>query len=441
VDAALLDRERELEGLISGKAERQIRLLSGKHSDADAVAMRKELDSLTADLEQVRSRIRVASPQYAALMQPAPLSLDEIQSEVLDEDTVLLEYSLGAEKSYLWAVTPCSADVFELPASGEIEAAVKSVLDLVTARNEAYLAAAGRVANMLLGPVASRLTGKRLMIVADGILHSLPFDILPDPGAAESPLIVNHEIVTAPSASVMAVLRREATGRQTGEKSVAILADPVFNPDDARVARQREGAVVRPATDFVRLRFSRREADEIARLAPTASTLKALDFDASRETVFGPDFGGHRIVHFATHSVIDNERPELSGIVLSLYDRSGRPRNGFLRLYEIFNLRLASDLVVLSACQSALGREIRGEGLMGLTRGFLYAGAPRVVASLWKVDDRASAELMKRFYEGMLVRGERPAAALRNAQVAMWRTRGWDAPYYWGAYTLQGEWR
>ena len=176
-------------------------------------------------------------------------------------------------------------------------------------------------------------------------------------------------------------------------------------------------------------------------MAPTAATLKALDFDASRETVLGPDFGGHRILHFATHSVIDNQRPELSGIVLSRYDRSGRARNGLLRLYEIFNLRLASDLVVLSACQTALGEEVHGEGLIGLTRGFLYAGAPRVVSSLWKVDDRASAELMKRFYEAMLVRHERPSAALRNAQVAMWKTKGWDAPYYWGAYTLQGEWR
>ena len=317
--------------------------------------MRKELDSLTADLEQVRSRIRLTSPQYAALMQPVPLSLDEIQSQVLDDDTVLLEYSLGAKKSFFWAVTPWSADVFELPASGEIESAVKSVLELLSARNEGFPPAAAKLSKMLLGPVASQLAGKRLLIVADGVLHSLPFAILPEPGYGQSPLIVNHELVTAPSASVMAVLRRETAGRQAGEKSVAILADPVFSPDDARINRQKEAAAVRPETDFVRLRFSRREAEEIVRLAPTASVLKALDFDASRETVFGPDFGGHRILHFATHSMIDNERPELSGIVLSLYDRSGRACNGFLRLYEIFNLRLTSDLVVLSACQSALG--------------------------------------------------------------------------------------
>jgi CHAT domain-containing protein len=250
---------------------------------------------------------------------------------------------------------------------------------------------------------------------------------------------VKHEVVVAPSASVVALLRDETAGRKPARKELAVVADPVFRVDDGRIETKRSAPAA--AHDFARLRFTRREAQDIARLVPAASTLQALDFDASRETVLSPDFGQYRILHFATHSVLDNERPELSGVVLSLFDRAGRAQNGFLRLYEIYNLRLASDLVVLSSCQTALGGEIHGEGLIGLTRGFLYAGAPRVVASLWEVDDRTSAELMKRFYEGMLVRGERPAAALRAAQVAMWKSRGWDAPYYWAAYTLQGEWR
>ena len=154
-----------------------------------------------------------------------------------------------------------------------------------------------------------------------------------------------------------------------------------------------------------------------------------------------PEIGQYRIVHFATHSLLDNQRPELSGVVLSRFDRSGQPRNGFLRLYDIYNLRLSSELVVLSACQTALGGEIKGEGLIGLTRGFLYAGAPRVVATLWEIDDRTTSVLMKQFYESMLLRGERPAAALRAAQVAMWRTKGWDQPYYWGGFTIHGEWQ
>jgi CHAT domain-containing protein len=289
-----------------------------------------------------------------------------------------------------------------------------------------------------------------VLIVGEGILQYLPFGALPDP-ASTAPMMVTHEVVTAPSASVVAVLRDEGAGRKPAEKAVAIFADPVFSAKDARVTAARTSAVLSAAAtrssfgsgtqDFVRLRFSRREAEEISRLAPSESTLKAVDFDASRETVMSTDLAKFRIVHFATHSLLDNEHAELSGVVLSLVDHDGRPQNGFLRLYDIYNLRLGCELVVLSACQTALGEEIKGEGLIGLTRAFLYAGAPRVVASLWEIDDRATAEVMKRFYVGLLSRGERPAAALRAAQVELWRNKGWDAPYYWGAFTLQGEWR
>jgi CHAT domain-containing protein len=146
-------------------------------------------------------------------------------------------------------------------------------------------------------------------------------------------------------------------------------------------------------------------------------------------------------VHFATHAILNSEHPELSGIVLSLVDERGQPTNGFLRLNEIYNLKLPADLVVLSACQTGLGKEIRGEGLIGLTRGFMYAGAPRVVASLWKVDDAATAELMKRFYRGMLRDDLRPAAALRAAKVEMWKQKRWNAPFFWAAFEFQGEWR
>jgi CHAT domain-containing protein len=150
----------------------------------------------------------------------------------------------------------------------------------------------------------------------------------------------------------------------------------------------------------------------------------------------------YRFVHFATHGLLNSAHPELSGIVLSLVDEKGQPQNGFLRLNEIYNLSLPADLVVLSACQTALGKEIKGEGLVGLTRGFMYAGAARVVASLWNVQDDATAELMKRFYAKMLGREKlRPAAALRAAQIEMWKTKLWQPPYYWAGFVLQGEWR
>jgi CHAT domain-containing protein len=299
---------------------------------------------------------------------------------------------------------------------------------------------------MLLAPAAALIRNKRLLIVGDGILPWLPFAALTEPGTDESSgappalLVVNHEIVTAPSASVVGLLRKETLGRRPAAGAVLVLADPVFSAADPRVQPQKNPVrATLGESGFPRLRFSRDEADEIARVTPSR-TVEALDFAASRDTV-ERDLERYRVVHFATHSVIDNRRPDLSGVVLSLVDRSGRQRNGYLRLYDIYNLRLAADLVVLSACQTALGQEVRGEGLMSLTRGFFYAGAPRVVATLWNIDDRSTVTMMKRFYELMMGRGEQPAAALRQAQLAMIAEKRWGAPYYWAAFTLQGEWR
>jgi CHAT domain-containing protein len=424
---------------------------------------------ITVELEQIQSKIREASPQYAALTQPVPLNLREIQTQVLEPETVLLEYSLGTSKSFVWAVTSSSIKSFELAPRAQIESAARRVYELVTARNQklaketamarasrvrqadrAYAAAAAKASSLLLARVASQIVNKRLLIVGEGVLQYLPFAALPEPTAdvhaRPVPLMVNHEIITAPSASVIALLRHATAGRKPADRAVAVFADPVFSADDPRVVQGRRAALHyaadgSTAPDFARLRFSRNEAEEIAKLSPNGEALKALDFDASRQTVLRSDLAQYRVVHFATHSVLDNEHPELSGIVLSLVDRAGRPQNGFLRLYDIYNLRLGSDLVVVSACQTALGAEIKGEGLVGLTRGFLYAGAPRVVASLWEVDDRTTAELMKRFYQHMFSGPERPAAALRAAKVALWKAHGWEAPYYWGAFTFQGEWR
>jgi CHAT domain-containing protein len=272
------------------------------------------------------------------------------------------------------------------------------------------------------------------------------------------PLIVGHEIINLPSASVLAVLRRETLGRKAAEKTVAVLADPVFSADDPRVKGLDAGSgskvldstsaidAKRSATEsglagLSRLRFSRQEAEQIALLASEAKRLAAVDFAANRATAMSPELAHYAILHFATHGLVNNQHPELSGVVLSLVDERGRPQNGFLRLYDIFNLKLNADLVVLSACQTALGKDVNGEGLLGLTRGFMYAGAARVVASLWQVDDRASAQLMGRFYEAMLRQELRPSAAIRAAQVSMWKDKRWQAPYYWSAFALQGEWR
>jgi CHAT domain-containing protein/Tfp pilus assembly protein PilF len=461
VDRALLERERSLQQQLNARSEQLTRLLSGKHTEEQETADRKEVEALLTDFQDVEAQIRIQSPRYAALTQPQPLSLKDIQ-QLLDQDTVLLEYALGEERSYAWVVTPGSVKSFELPKRAVIEAEARRIYGLLVNKSDDLdPAALTEISRMLLGPVADQLGLKRLLVVTDGALQYVPFGALPAPGVVNRrpyrPLILDHEVVSLPSASVVAVLRREVATRPPAPRKVAVLADPVFVKEDGRVKNgvgvEKEIAagslpsdVRRSADDlgltlFDRLPVSRREAELITALAPRGQSLKALDFAASRATATSEELSRYQIVHFATHSLLNNQHPELSGIVLSLVNERGEPQDGFLRLHAIYNLKLEADLVVLSACETALGKEIKGEGLVGLTRGFMYAGAPRVVASLWKVGDSATAELMSRFYRNMLNARMRPAAALRAAQVAMWKERQWAAPFYWAGFVIQGEWR
>ncbi len=362
-------------------------------------------------------------------------------------------------------MTPSSIESFELPARAEVEAAARRVYELLS--TPAAGSAAGRrealagLGHMLLGPLAGRLGGKRLAVVAGGVLQYVPFAALAEPapegsaGAGE-PLMVRHEVVSLPSAGVLAELRGNAALRPRAEGRVAVLADPVFGPEDPRVHGRpgvsapspgAAGDAERSVRDLgenglVRLSWTRREAEAIASEAAEAGAgglLLALGFDASRERATSPELGRYGIVHFATHGLVNSRHPELSGLVLSLFDPEGRPRDGFLRLHDVYNLSLNADLVVLSGCRTALGREVRGEGLLGLTRGFLYAGSSRVMASLWSVRDRATSELMGRFYRSLLREGRSPAAALRAAQVSMWRDPRWRDPYFWAGFVIQGD--
>ncbi len=407
------------------------------------------------------------------------MSVEEIQGQILDGKAMLLEYSLGEKRSFLWVVTPDSVQSFELPGRDRIEATARRYYEQVTARNQsrpgeslqawkqridhadAEAERVGRDLSRLLLAPAERLLGDRpLLIVADGALQYIPFAALPS--LVGAPLATRHEVVSLPSASALAVLRREVRGRSRAPKALAVFADPVFQATDERLthrpvqaerlslAANTRGdwapADARQAGDeehpsFRRLVSSAREARTIAGLVPPDQIYLALGFDASRAKAISPDLAQYRNVHFATHGVLDSRRPELSKLVLSLYDEKGKPQNGFLLLNDIYSLNLDADLVVLSACRTALGKEVRGEGLIGLTRGFMDAGAARVLASLWSVEDRATADLMGSFYRAMLRRKLSPAEALRRAQLEMASSPGRRSPYYWAGFSLQGEWR
>ena len=461
LDPALATRRRDLQRRLALKADRSQSLLGrGKGDPEERRTLEIEIEQIRAELDNLDGEIRRKNSRYAELTQPAAASAPEIQA-LLDSGTLLLEYSLGRDRGYFWAVDASGLRSFVLPAREEVERAARAYHQALSTPasggddgGRARLGAA--LSRMLLGPVADQLGERRLAIVADGALQYIPFDVLPEPGrkGPAAPLLERHEVVELPSASVLVAARRELARRPPAAELAIVLADPVFQPEDPRVAR---GAQRRPAGVEIagvrrggepeglarldRLRFSRQEAQAIAALAPRGAVRTALDFAADRDLALSGRLRDFRYVHFATHGIFDAERPDLSGLVLSRVDPAGNPREGVLRLRDIYDLDLNADLVVLSGCETALGKEIRGEGLLGLTRGFLYAGAPRVVASLWWIDDRASADLMAAFYRGLWTEGLRPAAALRKARLAIARQPRFRDPAYWGAFVLQGDWR
>lgn len=486
-DDRLLTASDEIRRKVQAKTDAQTTLLSGKHSEAQAAEIANELSELLTQQDEIESRIRSEDPKYADLTKPAVLTATEIQKQ-LDLDTTLLEYSLGDERSYVWAVTTDSIKGFQLPPRAEIESPANRITKSLADRkrtvegetdaqyerrreqaDKEFNTASAELSDKIIRPLAPLLGTKRLAIVADGALQRVSFAALPLPRAGAQPqrrLIDDHEIVYEPSASVLALQRSELGNRKSAPRAVAILADPVFGKDDARVesalprinpprngSNSNGGAGGENATTrrevsralediglerFPRLNSSASEAKRIIAVAPKGDNKEALGFDASRETAMSKELSEYRIVHFATHAVVDYEHPELSGIVLSLVDRKGQPQDGYLRLHDIYNLNLPSDLVVLSACQTGIGKEIKGEGLIALTRGFMYAGAPRVIASLWKVDDAATSNLMAEFYKQIFVNGQRPAAALRSAQMTLAKKH---PPADWAGFVLQGEWK
>ncbi len=492
VDKDLLDRERGLRTKLGEKAGLLSRLVLARAADDRVAVAKSDYTKTEEELQQLEAQIRKASPRYAALMQSQTVSVAEAQA-LLDKDSALLEYSLGKDRSFLWVITSDSTQVLELPKRSEIDQAARNVYELLTARNRSIkfetvaekkvrvakadtelLQATSLLSRMVLAPAGKALTKKRVLIVPDGGLYYVPFAILPaaTPQSAKGqPLVLNHEVANLPSASALAIMRKELAGRVPAPRTIAIFADPVFDREDERyqslaakknsispapglVAKNR-GVQAEEFTDLTRaasdaggenaganlgrLPFTRKEAEGIAAIASAQQSKSLLDFSARRGTALDPELSQYRIIHFATHSFISSAHPEVSGIVLSLIDEKGDDRDGFLRAADVYNLKLPADLIVLSGCRTGLGKEIRGEGLVGMTQSFMYAGAARVMVSLWDVQDEATAELMKRFYRGLLTEKLSPAAALRAAQVSMTHDKRWSSPYYWAGFTLQGE--
>lgn len=440
-----------------------------------AAAMRRQsrrVDELLAERNQVELRLRQKTADDSAPASARPLALSTIRRRLLDgRNAVLLEYLTGQRSSHLWVVTGSTLRHYALPGEAVLATSAHRLYDALTQRNRlpqgqsetavaqrlaaadrAAAAAAAELSRELLPVPASLLAGRPLVLVVDGPLQLVPFALLPAPGTSKRLLGETDSLTLAPSASVLAQMREETPG-QHGPR-LLVVADPVYRASDPRLrpdqpvsltrVRTMRGVLVRSGDDFgrrgfPRLRMSGAEAAAIERLAPAGRVTKLLGFAAEPAAFRRADIDRFSIIHVAAHTLFDNRHPELSGLVLSLVDRQGRPRDGFLRLFDIYEMRLHADLVVLSACETSIGKDMRGEGMLGLARGFLRAGARRILASLWKVDDRATAEFMQRFYTALLRDHATPAAALVSAQQAMRRDAAWSAPYYWAPFVLQGD--
>jgi CHAT domain-containing protein len=417
--------------------------------------------------------LSVESPAQSTGAAPT-LSLAEIQAQIDDDETALFEYALGDEKSYLWVVTRRQILSYDLPGVQQIQQLVRGLRNAAIARqpriekNSEYLARiaqadenykryATTVSRLLLGSL--HLQGvKRIIIVPDGPLQYVPFAALFPSAGARKTLIADHQVATLPSASALTALRRTTEHRPRPTAAAAVFADPVFEPGPSRVTqgsgdrsqetRSDPASTARTAWRGVhpgsrhipRLPGSRREAEAVRRNLGPNGVFVAEDYEASRENVIHRSLTDYRIVHFATHGVLDENHPERSGLILSLVNSKGEPQDGYLRLSDIYDLKLSADLVVLSSCDSALGKDLASEGIIGLPSGFFRAGAKSVIATLWKVDDSATATLMTHFY-AHLGRGENAATALRNSQLELLRDERWRHPYYWAAFVFQGDYR
>ena len=439
------------------------RLDRGAYAEAQALANRVAM--LLRRLEGVRANLARKDGVDDWGSRGVPLRLPQVQA-LLDNETTLVAYRLGDPRSYVWVVASDRVETVVLPNRASIESLAEQAYRSISSRRFWKKGRGNRelcsLAETVLFPVAASIKTPRIVVVPDGALAYIPFALLPKETNVDCvervPLLREHEVVYLPSASVLQPLR----GRERPESSaarLALFADPVFEANDPRVGKttiairpeqklagRHDGEAPQPLSllrsspgRLQRLTYSRREAEVIGRWMPPERRDMFLDFEAAKERVIAGDLSRHQIVHFATHGLLNDRRAGLSGVALSLVGPSGKPTDGILWGHEIRALDFSAELVVISGCQTGLGVAVRGEAVQGLAQAFMAAGARRLLVSLWRVDDRRTADLMGRFYRGLLVESMPPAAALRAAQLEAFDA-GWP-PVDWAGFVLQGDWR
>jgi CHAT domain-containing protein/Tfp pilus assembly protein PilF len=439
----------------------------------DERKLKVELTSAEDDLETFHVEVRHSNPRYASIQYPDPVAVSRIQKDLLDAQSVLVEFLLGEKRSLAWVLSKDKLTVGVLPPRKEIEDEVSAYRKSLTGKISA-LTVAGSLAEIepagrklyasLLQPVENALTGARsLVIVPDGTLGYLPFEALVLPTRRTSSgkdrstyLLERFSIVYGPSASALVAVKGMNRKQGAPAKTLLAFGDPIV---DAPAASTKNGAeATRSASpepvsklettvadeyaergfSFSRLPYTREEVLGISNLYPANQRQVYLGEQAREETVKAERLEDYRYIHFASHGFIDETQPSRSGILFSRDSHS--TDDGVLQMGEIMRLKLNADLVTLSACSTGLGKLVNGEGILGLTRAFFYAGARNVTVSLWNVNDSATATLMKVYYQN-LNRGLPNSAALRQAKLALLRGKdaAWRHPYFWATFVLVGE--
>jgi CHAT domain-containing protein/Tfp pilus assembly protein PilF len=440
--AELVERRKRLLREIRATTEARV---SGDASASDGSENRRaeSLSLLSMRLEAVEAEIRRAARPESALSRDTINEIGDAYS-LLDSGTVVVEYLLGERRSFAWVIGRDRVTSHVLPDRATIEGLVRKAIEAARTLRVSGGSATDppivQLSRMLLDPLSTLPQTKRIVIVPDGALHYLPFAMLAmpaDKGAAPAKrLIESHELVTVPSISVLYALRTQSRRKQP-EHAVALVGSPL-------VRSQAEGRASSPFTtlgNFAELPATREEVQAVERAVGAEHVLKMVGADANARLVRSGALRDYAIVHFATHGVFDTSGPGVSGLLLSQVNEHGKDVPAFLGTRDILGLDLSARLVVLSGCETALGPFSRSEGLMGMTGAFMSNGVRQVVASLWKVQDRVTAELMRHFYDGVLQRGESAAAALREAQLAVRANPRWRHPYYWAGFVVQGDWR
>jgi CHAT domain-containing protein len=454
-----LDNSQELSPAQQAQEDRRFERISAIQRElwrADAgpekvQRLKRELAEAERELELFRLEQRRADPRYAGIKTPQPLPCGRIATELLDPQTALIEYVLGDRRSFAWVIAQGRVSSVVLPPGKELSALVSEYRAAASTKVSSQTAAQAiaklkaqsqRIYQKLFQPLEPRLAiARKLIIVPDGALAYLPFETLAHArkGGAAPYLIERFAISYAPSASSLAALRAIKQNNPAAAKGFIAFGDPVYGKDENEPAN---GNSTEPGYDFRQLPYTRAEVNEIAALFPPTERRVFLGDAAKEANVKAEPLDQYRYVHFAAHALIDEECPARSGIALSIPgdSKANSKEDGALQMGEVMRLKLHADLVTLSACRTGLGQLLKGEGIIGLTRAFLYAGAESVAVSLWNVNDIATASLMKAFYKN-LNRGLSKDDALRQAKLELLhgRQRAWRHPYYWAPFVLVGD--